>query len=119
MDLTIEGARRIYVFDYPEPGALCEVWAHYYRECEILGADSVEVVLPDEAEVVISGTRYLAPGTSLDAVEREGCLQVICRSGQGAPVVMRKFREWERYAVIRRGTSSPGLDAHALAVDRR
>lgn len=101
---TLTDSRRIFVFSAPAPEHLKQDSEDYYRECRIAGAPSVEVALHDQPTVVISATRFLAPGVTLGAIVAGDVLQVLqvfCTLGNGRQVVMREFTDWTAYAVHR------------------
>jgi hypothetical protein len=99
MDTTTT-APSIFVFD-AAPDHLMPMSADYYRECQIAGAGSVEVELPDHSVVVISATRYLPADADVAAVVVNDVLQVLCtRTGRDA-VIMREFTDWTAYTVRR------------------
>ncbi len=99
MDTTTT-AQSIFVFD-AAPDHLMPMSADYYRECQIAGAGSVEVELPDHSVVVISATRYLPADADVAAVVVNDVLQVLCtRTGRDA-VIMREFTDWTAYTVRR------------------
>jgi hypothetical protein len=53
-----------YVTDGPLATTMSEVQEDYFRECLAAGAGGVQVVLRDGSTDLITGSRYLEPGTA-------------------------------------------------------
>jgi len=92
---------KLFVFNHPAPELLEEMPIEYYRECQIVGAGSVEVQLDDGRIEIVSATRYVPTGVDVAAVVSAGVLQVLCTRAGREPVIMREFADWTRYTVRR------------------
>lgn len=98
---TATDRRLILVFNAPSADLLMEMSPEYYRECQLAGAPSVEILLDDHSTAVISATRYLPADTNVAATVTQGVLQVLCTRPRREPVMMREFTEWTDYTVHR------------------
>lgn len=61
-------AVRFYVADGPLASTISEASEHCFRECRTAAAGCVRVDLPDGTTELITGTRYLEPGTLVSRV---------------------------------------------------
>ncbi|CAN7700568.1 hypothetical protein [Mycolicibacterium frederiksbergense] len=100
---TARTTAKLFIFNHPAAELLEEMPVDYYRECQIVGAGSVEVQLDDHSTQIISATRYVPADVELVAVvDGNGVLQVLCAQAGREPVVMREFTGYTSYTVRRR-----------------
>lgn len=75
---TATAGTTLFVFNHPAPELQEKMPIEYYRECQIAGAGSVEIELPDHSTEIISATRYLPAHADVGAAASNGVLQVLC-----------------------------------------
>jgi hypothetical protein len=88
-----EGPAKYYVAEGPLATSVSEVSAAYFQECMHAGRGRARVVLADGTTELISGSRYLEPGTRIRVEEIEGHLEI---TYLGA--VLRQYSDWLHYS---------------------
>ena len=78
-----------YVTDGPLASTVSPADGTYFRECLAAGAGAVRVTFEDGSIDLISGSRYLEPGTRLHAEVTNGRLQIVYLG-----VTLREYDEW-------------------------
>lgn len=88
-----DGNVRFYVTDGPVATSVSEASESYFREGLDAGRGGVRVILRDGTTELISGSRYLEPGTQIRAEEVGGQLQILYLG-----VVLRQYSDWLDYS---------------------
>jgi hypothetical protein len=88
-----DGNIRFYVTDGPLATGVSEASERHCRECLHAGRGGVRVVLSDGVTELISGSRYLEPGTQIRVEEVGGRLDIVYLG-----VVLRQYRDWLDYS---------------------
>ena len=84
---------RFYVADGPLATSVSEASESYFSEGLHAGRGGVRVVLSDGSTELITGSRYLEPGTRIRAEEVGGQLQIVYLGA-----VLRQYLDWLDYS---------------------